>query len=92
MTQLGLTKLHELGVEKIFDLRSPIEFQGQHSVHGAKHQSSQAKDTSEKIYPDRINNVGIRRVTVPVFVDEQWHQDRRDSRLRQYASAAEVTT
>ncbi|KAJ5665396.1 uncharacterized protein N7477_007844 [Penicillium maclennaniae] len=50
MTQLGLAKVLELGIEKIFDQRSPIEFEGHHSVHGASHQSMLAQETSP-IYP-----------------------------------------
>jgi hypothetical protein len=91
LTQLGLTKLLELGIKKIYDLRSPIEIEGHHSVHGTKYPFALAEDTSQ-IYPDRIRDVGIERVIAPVFADEEWHQDQRDSRLRQYSSASEVTT
>ncbi|KAJ6107725.1 hypothetical protein N7523_009048 [Penicillium sp. IBT 18751x] len=88
MTQLGLVKVLEQGIEKIFDLRNPIEFEGDHSVHGARHQSILAQETSP-IYPGQICDAGIERVVVPVFADEELHQDRRNSRLRHYASAAE---
>ncbi|KAJ5304426.1 uncharacterized protein N7443_004086 [Penicillium atrosanguineum] len=91
MTQLGIARLIELGIERIYDLRSPIEFEGHHSVHGTSHQCTLASETSP-IYPDRIRDFGIERVIVPVFADEEWHQDRRDSRLRQYACATEVDT
>jgi hypothetical protein len=92
MTPNGLDSFQKLAIGKVFDLRSPIETTT--FVHGhAKHADSgfASPDESDS---DAVNSMflstGVEVIAAPVFPDEEWLPQRRDDRLEQYASAAQV--
>lgn len=100
MTEHGKASFLLLGIKKIFDFRSPIEIHSEHSVHGAD-DTLHRKDSATQ-FPNGENKVetaftrllletDVERVEVPVFRDEDWLPENRDTRLQNYANAAEVS-
>lgn len=97
MTWEGKEVFMTLGIEKIFDLRSPIEIKTEHNVHG-REEGLHRKDSAADIDPTKIKDAytelllekNVQRVAVPVFQDEDWLPENREARLKNYASAAEV--
>lgn len=90
MTGDGCDSFKKLGIGKVFDLRSHIEITN--GVHGhAKHADSGFASPDE---PAEVQSMllatGVEVVAAPVFPDEEWLPCRRDDRLKQYASAAQV--
>ena len=90
MTADGRESFQKLAIGKVFDLRSPIETTS--GVHGdAGHADRGVASPTE---PNELNSMflatDIEVVAAPVFSDEEWVPQRRDIRLKQYASAAHV--
>jgi protein tyrosine/serine phosphatase len=90
MTAAGLESFNRLGVGKVFDLRSPIEtINAVHGHHG--HADSGVASPVESGEPKSMfSTIGTEVVAAPVFPDEEWLPQQRDTRLKQYASAAQV--
>jgi len=90
MTPCGQKALQELGVVKIFDLRSPIEINNGVHRH-SKRDSGLASPSSFDEAGEKSSLAGIERIAAPVFPDTEWLPEARSERLERYASAAEVS-
>lgn len=94
MSAKGAEGFRKLGLKVIFDMRSPIEINTP-SIHGT--------DGSEKRHDSGIEVSGLSLATlllepgapevvlVPAFPDEDWKQENKQERLKNYANAAEVS-
>lgn len=100
MTQHGKEAFKKLGIMKIFDFRSPVEIHSEHSVHGADDtlhrkdsatEFAKAQNKAENAFTELLLEEDVERIEVPVFRDEDWLPEKREARLQNYASAAEVS-
>lgn len=98
----GKTAFLKLGIKKIFDFRSQIEKDAH--MHGAipRRQDSAAEFDDDQstiqnvlshknTFTDLLQEGEIEKIDVPVFTDEEWAPNRREARLKNYATAAEVS-
>ena len=101
MTQQGKEAFVKLGIRKIFDFRSPIEVHFEHTVHGnaeilyrkdsaTEMESDGCALAQEDPFSQLLTKGSIERVEVAVFRDEDWLPEKRETRLKQYADAAQV--
>jgi hypothetical protein len=94
MTPDGLDSFQKLAIGKVFDLRSPIEtttFIHGHARHADSGFASPDESDSDEV-KSTLLSTGVEVIAAPVFPDEEWLPQRRDDRLKQYASAAQVRT
>ncbi|KAM0723403.1 hypothetical protein Q7P37_000389 [Cladosporium fusiforme] len=87
MTPDGQVVFKQLGIRKVFDLRSDIEIKN--GFHDKRIDSGVATPKRLNEVELMFNTAGIERIESPVFPDEEWLPQQRDDRLKKYASAAE---
>jgi len=90
MTAAGRESFQKLAIGKIYDLRSPIEISSRAHGNSGHADSGVASPDVSKELESMFLASGAEVVAAPVFPDEEWLPQRRDIRLKRYASATHV--